>query len=69
MDVKKMVGNLLSNAFLLFLITAGTEGGEVLNVQQIADSELALRWCTLSLTLMISRIRWVLQTHFLKEGL
>ena len=42
--------------FWLLLMT-GTEEGDVLNVEQLAESEKVQRWFTLLLTLMISRIR------------
>ena len=46
---------------VLVAFYGGTEEGMVLNVEQLAESETAERWCTLSLTLMISRIRLVFQ--------
>ena len=49
---------------VLVAFYGGTEEGMVLNVEQLAESETAERWCTLSLTLMISRIRLVFHKLF-----
>ena len=54
-------GVFLNLSMFSLLLMTGTEEGKVLNVAQLAESATAQIWCTLSLTLMISRIRVVFQ--------